>query len=416
MSFDRIRDSEAIRLGAVVGSIAPRAQLAVAGADRAAYLQGLLTNDIQALQPGTGCYAAWLTPQGRMITDLHVLQGDTMALLDVPADLAEPVLQRLDQFLFAEDVQLQSLAEALSSVWVHGPLAPEVIERVLEGAAGLAGWPMYHHERLVVAGGAGAAGGPEGLGGREGAGGPEGPPLQGVGVGAGVNAVGIVGVGGIEADLQVGLPDRLKATSAGPVISGVEADLQVRLASPQIQSPVVVARIDQLVVPGFVLYIEPTRRQALVDALVSAGAVDADPEALEAARIESGYPVFGIDMTDDTIPLEAGIEDRAISFSKGCYVGQEVVIRVLHRGGGRVARKLVGLRVDGDVPARGAKLYSPEREVGFVTSAAVSPRLGTIALGYVHRDFVEPGTSVEVDAGGNRVPVTVTARPLQSAA
>src|SRR5215216_2733233 len=100
MSIDRIRDYTAIREGAALGAVSLRAQLAVAGADRGSYLQGLLTNDVQALQPGSGCYAAWLTAQGRMITDMHVLQGDGLMLLDVPADLADAVLQRLDQFLF----------------------------------------------------------------------------------------------------------------------------------------------------------------------------------------------------------------------------------------------------------------------------------------------------------------------------
>ena len=95
----------------------------------------------------------------------------------------------------------------------------------------------------------------------------------------------------------------------------------------------------------------------------------------------------------DTIPLEAGIEDRAISLTKGCYVGQEVIIRVLHRGHGRVARKLVRLQVEGDAPQRDAKVFSGDREVGFITSSAKSPRLGALALGYVHRDFVEPGTA-----------------------
>src|SRR4026209_2989284 len=110
MSIDRIKDYDANRGGAAVGAVDPRAQLAVAGPDRAAFLQGLLTNDIEALQPGAGCYSAWLTPQGRMIADMHVLQSETMILLDVPADLLDSVLQRLDQFLFAENVQLQSLA------------------------------------------------------------------------------------------------------------------------------------------------------------------------------------------------------------------------------------------------------------------------------------------------------------------
>ena len=117
-------------------------------------------------------------------------------------------------------------------------------------------------------------------------------------------------------------------------------------------------------------------------------------------------------MTTDTIPLEAGIEDSAISLTKGCYVGQEVIIRVLHRGHGRVARKLVGLRVEGPVPPRGAKIFGGDREIGFVTSAASSPRAGTIALGYVHRDFLEPGTAVGIDTGAGRSRAVVTPRSI----
>ena len=83
---------------------------------------------------------------------------------------------------------------------------------------------------------------------------------------------------------------------------------------------------------------------ALKAALGAAGVVELDAATAEALRIEAGVPVFHRDMDEETIPLEAGIESRAISFTKGCYVGQEVIIRVLHRGHGRVARKLVGLR------------------------------------------------------------------------
>jgi folate-binding protein YgfZ len=136
---------------------------------------------------------------------------------------------------------------------------------------------------------------------------------------------------------------------------------------------------------------------------------------MAAARVEAGYPVFGIDMTDDTIPLEAGIEERAISFTKGCYVGQEIIIRVMHRGHGRVARKLVSLRVDGERPAAGSRLFAGGRDIGFLTTVADSPGFGIIAMGYVHRDFVEPGTRVEVAINESRVPATVTPRPMTSA-
>jgi len=125
MSGDRIslEDGQVLDTGAGIGAVSARAQIAVAGKDRAAYLQGLLTNDIQALTAGTGCYAAWLTPQGRMITDLHVLESGDMILLDVPAELGQSLIERLDQFLFTEDVQLASLTASLRAVWIHGPAA-----------------------------------------------------------------------------------------------------------------------------------------------------------------------------------------------------------------------------------------------------------------------------------------------------
>ena len=103
-------------------------------------------------------------------------------------------------------------------------------------------------------------------------------------------------------------------------------------------------------------------------------------------------------MTTDTIPLEAGIESRAISMTKGCYVGQEVIVRILHRGHGRVVRRLVGLIIgSGDPPAAGTAIYAASQVVGSVTSATWSPALGrSIALGYVHRDSAEAGTDVRI--------------------
>ena len=109
-------------------------------------------------------------------------------------------------------------------------------------------------------------------------------------------------------------------------------------------------------------------------------------------------------MTTDTIPLEAGLLERGISTSKGCYVGQEVIIRVLHRGGGRVAKRLVALAFDPELqelPAAGLQLYVDGREVGRVTSAAWSPHeRRAIALGYVHRDHAEVGRRVTAEPAG----------------
>ena len=172
------------------------------------------------------------------------------------------------------------------------------------------------------------------------------------------------------------------------------ANLRTSLAG----HPVIVIRVTDTGQPGFDLFVESGQESAVRARLLADGVVPVDALTAEAVRIEAGVPLFHHDMDEETIPLEAGIEGRAISLSKGCYVGQEVIIRVLHRGHGRVARKLVGLSLGGDsAPAAGATVRAADREVGHVTSATVSPALEhPIALAYVHRDFVEPGTEVTV--------------------
>jgi len=161
---------------------------------------------------------------------------------------------------------------------------------------------------------------------------------------------------------------------------------------------------------GFDVIVDAADAAAVHDSLKTAGAAIAAAADAEAVRIENAYPLFGVDMDAETIPLEAGLEERAISRSKGCYVGQEVIVRVQDRGHGRVARRLVPLTLKATdaVPAPGARITSGDREIGRITSAAWSPALARpVALGYVHRDFVEPGTHVSVDGAD-----AVVSRPL----
>ena len=158
----------------------------------------------------------------------------------------------------------------------------------------------------------------------------------------------------------------------------------------------IVVRSDEPGVDGYDVVLDSADGGSLAAALRTAGAIDVSPEAAEIVRIEAGRPRFGDDMDEETIPLEAGIEDRAISRTKGCYVGQEVIVRVLDRGQGRVARHLVGLRLASDVP-RGSAIAAGERDIGRITSVVRSPALGQwIALGYVQRDHTSPGTIVTV--------------------
>ena len=246
---------------------ADRGVLAVAGADRASWLQGLLTNDVESLKEGESRYAAYLTPQGRMISDMNVIERGGRMLLDVPAHLAASLRDRLDGLIFSEDVQV---TDESTSLWV---------------------WTVIGKDSLT------------------------------------------------EIIAETLPPEYLALTP-------VEFD------------------------------------------------------TFEVIRIERGVPRFSADMDEDTIPLEAGIEDRAISFTKGCYVGQEVIVRVTTRGGGRVAKKLVSWVADASaeiVPLRDSKIVSFDKEIGRVTGAAFSPSMErVVGLGYVHRDFVAAGTEVTV--------------------
>jgi folate-binding protein YgfZ len=299
------------------------AYIVVSGKDRASYLQGLLTNDIAALGPGQGCYAAYLTAQGRMITDLWVYELGDVMLLRLLRDVKPAVLARLDQFIFSEDVQLGDVSDTFIGTALVGPQSGSLLSSVLD------------------------------------------------------------------------VPE---STLSGLTEHG---NLRATFAS----QPAIVLRSADLGEPGFDVLVEAIAFQPLRAALHHAGAVEIDPATAEILRVEGGVPKFRQDMDEETIPLEAGIESRAISLTKGCYVGQEVIIRVLHRGHGRVARKLVGLANVGDVSfTRGAIVQADGRDIGEVTSAAWSPALQRpIALAYVHRDFVAPGTRVSVEGADAEV-------------
>lgn len=303
-------------------------RLRVTGRDRVEWLQGLLTNDIAALVPGGGCYAAYLTPQGRMIADVRVLARPDSLLLDLPAAQRAGVRDRLSMFIITEDAAIEDVTETQARLALHGPSSAAVLAACLELPPGADAFPEH-------------------------------------------------------------------------------GNLAARFGAHEI----LVAGARDLGVAGFDLYLPVEAKADLVAALSARGAAAIGDEAWHTLRVEAGRPLFGVDMTTETIPLEAGIEDRAISFTKGCYVGQEIIIRVVHRGGGRVARKLVGLHTLDDAPlAPEMPIASGDRSIGQLTSAAWSPRLGRwIALGYVHRDFAEPGTAVTIGAGTSPITAIVVA-------
>lgn len=321
----------AARTAAAVGRHGARGWLRVSGADAVSFLHGILTNDISSLQVGQWCYAAYLTPQGRMVSDMRVLRREGDVGIETEPQVQEMIAARFDASIFTERVQI-----ATGEVWSS-------------------------------AAGPGAAS-------------------------AGAHSVIVCGPAARDTLASILGPDtRLGQT-------GVNEFSEVDRRGERL---VLIGHQD-LGVPALDAIGSPAACDALERDLLEAGAAPLGGRAIEALRIEAGTPRFGVDMTDDTIPLEAGIEGRAISMNKGCYVGQEVIIRILHRGHGRVARRLVGLTIEGTaVPPAGAPLAVGEREVGAITSAAFSPRLGcAIALGYVHRDFTEPGSAVTVRPAG----------------
>ncbi len=330
----------ALREGAGLLDRSDRGRLVLTGGDRRAYLQGILTNDIEALAPGSGCYAAYLTAQGRMLADLRVFEMGDAILVDLDVSQAAATCDRWSMFIFSEDVQVTDATATTAQVGVYGPAAAAALAGALHAGRSsdgqsptadvLGGMPLYGNARWDVAG-----------------------------------------------------------------------------------SPVTVLRSDDPGILGFDVVLPLELRDSLLARLEEHGAVSVGAGIAEVTRIERGRPKFGVDMTEDTIPLEAGIEDRAISLTKGCYVGQEIIIRVLHRGGGRVARRLVGLAFppEAAVPAAPDRIYSAGREIGVITSAASSLALGhPIALGYVRREFTVAGTPVDV--GESRAPASVAALPF----
>ncbi|HEX6135208.1 MAG TPA: glycine cleavage T C-terminal barrel domain-containing protein [Longimicrobiales bacterium] len=165
-------------------------------------------------------------------------------------------------------------------------------------------------------------------------------------------------------------------------------------------------------VPGFDILVPADGVERVWNALSAAGARPVGHATLDVLRIEAGTPRWGAELTENTIPLEAGLRTRAISETKGCYTGQEVIVRILHRG--HVNWLLRGVLLgDAAAPSRDTPLVDPtdQRKVGRITSSAWSPRLGqTIALAYVRRE-VEPGAIVALESGtGN--PVRVMALPF----
>jgi folate-binding protein YgfZ len=280
-----------------------RGKILVSGPDALEYLQGQLTNDIEALSPNEGCYAALLDRKGHMQSDLRVLRlanGDIW--LDLEPDPTPTVLSHLRTYSIGREVEIEDVGAEWAILSLIGPRAAE-----LGGFGGL---------------------------------GPE--RAQRFRQWEGIDVLGV-------------------ATTVG-------VDLLVRSGDA------------------------PAAR----DLALSAGAVEVGEDAAEIVRIESGTPRFGAEMSAETMPAEAGIVDAAISFTKGCYIGQEPVARLHYKG--RPNRHLRGLELS--APAEpGAELRLGEKTVGAIGSFCLSPARGPIALAIVRRE-AEPGVELAIGEDG----------------
>jgi len=272
-----------------------RGKLVVSGADAAEFLQGQVTNDVEALASGEGCYAALLDHKGKIRADLRVLRGDDWIWLDTEPDALAAMRRMVRMYSIGREVSLEDRTQADGIVSLLGPASRAALD-VAPPAA----------EHAFVRG---------------------------------------------EHGLYV-------STDRGVDVICAAAELE-------------------------------SVRSAL-------GLPEVSEVAAECLRIESGRPRLGLDMDGATIPQEAGLNERAVSFTKGCYVGQETVARLFHRG--KPNRHLRGLRLA--LPAaHGAELRLGERVVGAVGSSCVSPRHGPIALALVRREAV-PGDIVAVGLEG----------------
>ena len=276
--------------GCAVFDASDREQLRVTGPEAISFVQGMVTNDVEALAEGSSCYAALLTVKGSMVGDARILRRGAELVIDTGPKRGAAVKDFLNKYLISEDAELVDAPE-LAVVGLVGPSSAQVAAKI--------------------------------------------PP-----------------------DARVG--------ELGSFFGGVD----------------VVVKREQL--------------SAVLAALGDLPRLSAS--TLEVLRVEKGVPLFGVDMSEVTIPLEANL-DHAINYKKGCYIGQEVIARATYRG--QMNKKLVLVLVGEAMPEVKTELRVGERKVGWVTSVVKSPKhQQNVALAYVHRDFLAAGTKLGIVGGG----------------
>ena len=288
-----------------------RARLSITGAEAAEFLQGQLTNDVEALEPGRGCYAALLDRKGKIRADMRVLRiAEDEFAIDCEPEAGALVRKHLDMYRVGRDAEVEAGPEGGSLLSLIGPRSRQIAGDVALG-------PEHSHRE--------------------------------------------VGIGGARC--------RVVATDLG---------------------------VDLIVPAG--------AADEVREHLLDAGAEPVEEPAAEIARVESGRPRLGREIVAGTMPQEAGINERAISFTKGCYIGQETVARLHYKG--KPNRHLRLLKPDREVRA-GDPVRLGDRELGSIGTAVLSPAEGPLALAILRRE-AEPGAEVVV---GDGVPARVEEIP-----
>jgi folate-binding protein YgfZ len=354
---DWLAEHAALRETAGVIDLSFRSRICLTGTDRVRFLHGQITNDVKKLRAGEGCYAAITTAKGKMESDLNIFNLADELLLDFEPGLAGKISARLEKFIVADDVQIVDAAPHYGLLSVQGTNAVEVIN-----ALGLSGWGERPREPLA--------------------------PLA---------------------------PDGSRGRSPHQIPAKQFNSMKI---SDDTLGEIYLANNSRLGLGGFDLFVPNNSLGAVADKLIAAakqiGGRACGWTAFETARIENGIPRFGADMDESNIPLECGIESRAIAYNKGCYIGQEVINRI--HSVGHVTRELRGLRLADDLkilPQRGDKLFFNAKEAGQVTSAVKSPKLNaTIALCYVRREANQIGNELTLRTASGESPVKIAELPF----
>jgi folate-binding protein YgfZ len=384
---DWLAEHAALRGTAGVMDLGFRSRICLVGADRTRFLHGQVTNDVKKLRPGEGCYAAITTAKGKMESDLNIFALADELLLDFEPGLTEKITQRLEKFIVADDVQIVDAAPHYGLLSVQGPQAAEVI-RALE----LFGWGERPREPLAPLTPDGSPGvSPHQL---------PAQPLASVKI----------------SDATLGEIYLVNHARLG--LFGSSGHESAHSSSQPSQSRLTSAATSELIATGFDLFVPNNSLGAVADKLIAAakqiGGRAVGWTAFETARIEAGIPRFGADMDETNIPLECGIERRAIVYNKGCYIGQEVINRI--HSVGHVNKELRALQLATNLeslPKKGDKLFQVGKEVGYITSAVKSPSLNAnIALGYVRREANQIGGELTLRTAAGESPVKIAALPF----